>query len=106
MAKKAVELAPTNGSWRHTLGVAHYRAADWKAAVEALNKSMQLRGGGDSFDWFFLAMAQWQLGKKDEARKWYDRAVQWMNQHAAQNEELRSFRGEAAELLGAKEKKD
>src|SRR5262249_29683780 len=87
LAKKAVELPKNEGCW-NTLGVAHYRAADWKAAVEALNKSMQ-----NSYDWFFLAMAQWQLGKKDDARKWYDRAVQWMNQHAPQDEQLRRFRG-------------
>ena len=55
--------------------MAHYRAGDWKASLTALEKSMELRKGGDSFDWFFLAMAHWQLGEKDEAREWYDRAV-------------------------------
>ena len=61
--------------------MAHYRAGDWKAAIAALDKSMQLRKGGDSFDWFFLAMAHWQLGNKDEARKWYDQAVEWMEKN-------------------------
>ena len=75
LAKKAVELAPKQGTFWNTLGVAHYRAGDWKAAVAALEKSEELRNGGDSFDWFFLAMAHWQLGEKDEARKWYDQAV-------------------------------
>ena len=55
-AKKAVELAPNEGNFWNTLGVAHYRAGDWKAALEALEKSMKLRNGGDSSDWFFLAM--------------------------------------------------
>ena len=38
---------------------------------------MELRKGGDVFDWYFLAMAQWQLGHKNEARKWYDKGVEW-----------------------------
>jgi tetratricopeptide (TPR) repeat protein len=100
LAKEAVELAPTQGAYWNTLGVAHYRAGDWKAAVAALEESMKLRNGGDGFDWFFLAMGRWQLGDKDEARKWYDRAVAWMDKNQPKDEELRRFRAEAADLLG------
>src|SRR5262249_31312736 len=57
LAKKAVELAPHEGDYWNTLGVAHYRAGDGKAAVEALKKSTELREGGDGFGWFILAMA-------------------------------------------------
>jgi uncharacterized protein HemY len=39
-----------------------YREGDWNAAAAALEKSMQLRQGGDSFDWFVLAMAHGQMG--------------------------------------------
>ena len=105
LAKEAAALEPNNWAIANTLGVAHYRAGDWKAAIAALEKSMELRKGGDSFDWFFLAMAHWQLGEKDKAREWYDRAVQWMDKNQPKNEELRRFRAEAAELLGLKEKK-
>ena len=35
---------------------------------------MDLRQGGDAFDWFLLAMAQWQLGEKDAALKQYTQA--------------------------------
>lgn len=48
-------------------------------------------------------MAYWQSDNKDEARKWFDRAVTWMEKNQPQNEELRRFRTEAAELLGVKE---
>jgi uncharacterized protein HemY len=85
---------------RNTLGVAQYRNGAWKAAVEALMKCVQLRQGGDSFAFFFLAMAHWQLDEKEEARAWYDRAVAWMDQHAPQDEELKRFRAEAMALLG------
>jgi tetratricopeptide (TPR) repeat protein len=75
LAQKAVELEPLQESWR-TLGVAQYRAGDWKAALEALKKSMDLREGGDGVDWFFLAMAHWQLGQKEAARQcWTNRQV-------------------------------
>ena len=37
-------------------------------------------------------MAHWQLGDKDEARKWHDRAMEWMAKNAAANEELIRFR--------------
>ena len=94
--------AQPQGIWWNTLGVAKYRAGDWKAAVEALKKSMEFRSGGDSFDWFFLAMANWQLGNKDEARKWYDKGAGWMHENKKDDEELKRFRAEATDLLGSK----
>jgi tetratricopeptide (TPR) repeat protein len=103
MGKKAVELAPKNGNCWNSLGVAHYRAGSWDDAIAALEKSMQLRKEGDANDWFFLAMARWQLGDKEKARKWYDQAVQWTQKNQPQDEELRRFRAEAAELLGIKD---
>lgn len=107
LAQKAVELAPNEGNHLNTLGVAHYRAGDWKAAVSALTKSDGLLKGNElSFNAFFLAMSHWQLGSKHEAHKWYDRAVQWMEKNKPQDEELGRFRAEAAELLGIGAKKD
>jgi hypothetical protein len=82
------------------------RAGEWKAAVGTLKKSMELRKGGNSEDFFFLAMAHWQLGEKDQARRWYDRAVQWMDKNDPKNDDLRRFRKEAAELLSAETKSD
>ena len=53
---------------------------------------------------FFLAMAHWQLGEKDKAREWFDKAVKWMDKGKKDDAELKRFRAEAAELLGAKDK--
>ncbi len=100
LAAQATQLAPNGGANWNTLGVAQYRAGQFKQAVTSLSKSMQLRSGGDAFDWFFLAMAHWQLKNKEEARKWYDKAVGWMEKSKPDDEELRRFRAEAAELLG------
>jgi tetratricopeptide (TPR) repeat protein len=103
LAKKAVGLAPKDGNIWNTLGVAQYRAGDWQATIDGLQKAMDLRNGGDSSDWFFLAMAYWQLDRKDEARTWFDKAVEWMDENAPTNEELLRFRAEAGKLLGITE---
>jgi serine/threonine protein kinase/Flp pilus assembly protein TadD len=103
-AKKAVKLDRHNGDYWHTLGVAYCRTGAWKAATRALEKAMKFRKGGDSFDWFFLAMAHWQLGEKAKARRWYHRAVQWMDKNRPRDEELGRFRSEAAALLGIEAK--
>jgi tetratricopeptide (TPR) repeat protein len=88
-----------NGNYWNTLGVARYYAGNWTGSIAALAKSIQLRGGGDSFDFFILAMAHRQLGDTEQPQQWYDRAVQWMEKHQPQDEELCRFRGEAAALL-------
>jgi tetratricopeptide (TPR) repeat protein len=96
LAQQAVDANPKEGTFWNTLGVARYRAGDFKGAVEALDRSAELRQGGGPYDWLFLAMTHWQLGDKDEARKWYDRAVERMSM----NEELWPVRAEAAALMG------
>jgi Flp pilus assembly protein TadD len=114
LAQRAVEQAPDEAvNWRN-LGMAQYRARDWKAAVQALEKALELRSNGKSSEWhllskelFFLAMAQMQLGDKEQARTQCDKAMQWMEQNPALLEkyptdhaDLRRFRAEAAALLG------
>jgi eukaryotic-like serine/threonine-protein kinase len=106
LAKEAVELAPRSAwSWQ-VLGWVRYRTGAWKDSIAALEKSIELReDGGDSFQWFFLAMAHWQVGNKEQARKWYDRAVDWADRIRPADAQLLHFRAEAAELLGMNQKK-
>jgi Tfp pilus assembly protein PilF len=99
LAKKAVAARPQSGTFRNTLGVAHYRNGDDKAALADLETAMSLRAGGNSFDWFFLAMAHWRLRDGDKARAWFDRAVKWMDSHQPNHGELRRFRAEAQAML-------
>jgi tetratricopeptide (TPR) repeat protein len=127
LARDVVQKAPEKKFAWNTLGAAYSRAGDWNNAISALERSMDMGyGGGVAHDFFFLAMAHWQLGKaagsgqgaggegekttapeqarhRQEARKWYDRGVAWMETHQPKNEELMRFRAEAAELLGIKE---
>jgi serine/threonine protein kinase/WD40 repeat protein len=101
LAEKAIALAPADGNIWNTLGVAQYRAGNWPAAIQALDQSMKLRQGGDGRDWFFLAMGHWKQGDQALARKWYARGVRAMAGQTRQDEELRRFRAEAADMLGA-----
>jgi Tfp pilus assembly protein PilF len=69
-------------------------------ALEALQKAMNLRNGGDSHEWFLLAVAYSLKGDSVQARRWYDKAVLWMESNLPNDQELRSLRAESASLLG------
>jgi tetratricopeptide (TPR) repeat protein len=103
LARRAVELAPGQGSFWNTLGVAHYRVGNWPAAIAALEKSMALRGGGDAYDWLFLAMAYRRIGDPYSPLLYYVAGVRWIETHKPLDEELRRFRAEAAAVLGVTE---
>jgi serine/threonine protein kinase/tetratricopeptide (TPR) repeat protein len=100
LASRAVDLAPKRGSFWNTLGVARYYAGDHKRAIDALNKSMELGKGGNSFDWYFLAMAQHRLGNGGGALDWYRKAVAWHERNKPKDGELARFRAEAEAVLG------
>lgn len=55
----------------------------------------------DRYAGFFAAMNQWQLADKAAARETFDGAVAWMNEHAPGDTQLKQFRAEAQQLLGA-----
>jgi eukaryotic-like serine/threonine-protein kinase len=97
LGTEAVRRAPKDGNCWITLGVAQYRAGNWKPARESLEKAMPLRNGGNCTDWFFLAMVHWKLGDKTQARQWYDKANLWMASH--HHPDWPSLRTEAAELV-------
>jgi serine/threonine protein kinase len=99
LAREAVALAPADGTYWNTLGVAEYRAGNTKAAAAALEESMRLRPGGDAYDWLFLAMVRRRLGDPADAQRWYDRSVTWIETNAPHDQELLRFRAEAARLL-------
>ena len=104
-ATRAVELESKAAHAWNTLGTAQYRSGNWHAAIESLEKSEQLSPGeyfGDNA--FFLGMAHWQLDEKEDARKWYEQAVEWMEKKKPNDDGLKRFRAEAAELLGVEKK--
>ena len=104
-AERAVEMAPQVSTYWNTLGIARYRAGDLERALVDLERSMELRTGGNAYDWLFLAMAQQRLGNEGEARAWYERSIAWM-ERADTDPDLDRFRAETEALLGIEESRD
>jgi tetratricopeptide (TPR) repeat protein len=101
LAEAAVKARPDDCYSWGALGFARYRTANWRGAVEALEKSLQINKDGiHCAQFFFLAMAHWQLGDKAKARQGFDRGVAGVNAHDSQDEESRRLWSEAAALLG------
>jgi serine/threonine protein kinase/tetratricopeptide (TPR) repeat protein len=100
LARKAVEKVPEVSHCWNTLGVAYYRAGDWAGAIDALDKAESLAPGQHlAVNGFFRAMAHYQIGQKDEARRWRDKAIAWMAKHRSKDGELLRFRAEAEALI-------
>ena len=118
-AREAVTLAPKDGNVFNTLALAEYRSEHWAESIAAAKRSIFLIKGLDSFNWlaptprsmatldavdisncYFLAMAYWRQGKKEEALENFEKAVAWTRRKDSTNVELLQFWREAAALLG------
>jgi tetratricopeptide (TPR) repeat protein/tRNA A-37 threonylcarbamoyl transferase component Bud32 len=98
-ARKAIAIAPRNPQYWHTLGVAQYRAGQWQAALESLKNSMLLQNGGDGLDWYFVALANWQVGDKISARDYFRRAEDWKTKEHVGADDLQGLDREVAQLV-------
>jgi tetratricopeptide (TPR) repeat protein/serine/threonine protein kinase len=125
LAKRAVELDPTSSMTWQYLGWVHYRTGDWRASIEALEKSCKVQKGGtgDAGQWIVLALAHARLAAQDglpekerenhrtEARRWFERADKqidsWWRARPSRltDQAIWDFRAEARELMGPKESK-
>ncbi len=76
VARKSVDGMRQNPrSWR-VLALAHLHAHDPKSATEAVDQALKQQGNqGRVSDWLLTAMIRYDQGRREEARKWYDRAV-------------------------------
>jgi tetratricopeptide (TPR) repeat protein len=105
-AEAAVRLDPGAGSIVNTLGVAQYRTGRYAEALATLTKSEKLniaQVGIHPGDLAFLAMAQHQLGKTDEAKAMLGRLRELMKQPRWANDaEAQGFLREAEGLVGDK----
>jgi hypothetical protein len=64
---------------------------------------MALSDGGDGLDWAILAMVQWRLGNKEEARRRYEQALPWLTENG-DNRTYGRLRTEVETLLGVTKK--
>ncbi len=105
LAQRAVELEPKNWVYRNTLGMAQFRAGDHRKAKEALREASRLNPNGQSADnLFFLAMAEFKLGNLQNATKYYQQALRWVEKLPTGAQinwsELQMFQAETEKLLG------
>jgi tetratricopeptide (TPR) repeat protein len=125
LIQKALESEPENATYLTVRGMAHYRLGGWNSALTDLRQarllydrtnqpltgwvsdatSLRLNAEhharkGDVLNGFFRAMAHWQLGDKDEARRQYDAAACWLEMQANPEKEDLRLRDEATSMLG------
>ncbi len=98
LAKRAVLLDPQSKYIRAVLGVALYRAGRYHEARDTLLETLPARAE-DPSRLFFLAMTSEKLGKRADARRYFDRAVVWVGAHSPSDLESARFRDEAAKVL-------
>jgi serine/threonine protein kinase/Tfp pilus assembly protein PilF len=123
--RKATELDPNYAMAWQVLGWLQYRIGDWRASIEALEKSCKLQPGGtgDGGQWIVLALAHAKLAAQDglpekvredhkiEARRRYEQADKqidtWWRARPGDvgGQAIWDFRAEARELMGTKESK-
>ncbi len=103
LAEAACRLAPGNGSFFNTLGVAQYRNGLAAPALATLTRSNALNGGKEPADLAFLALAHQSLGQPAEARVILDRLREVMPRRTglapAQVAEDRAFLAEAEAVI-------
>ena len=118
--QEVVELDPQSAWAWQCSGWVQYRLGDWRASVEALEKSCRLDNGGDCAQWIVLALAHARLAAEeslpDEARE-HHRTEAWRRYEQAGKQIDRrwrarprggtyqaiwDFRAEARDLLGVK----
>jgi serine/threonine protein kinase/Tfp pilus assembly protein PilF len=122
LGKEGIELAPKSSQALQYLGWIQYRAGNWKASIEALEKSCKLQPGGtgDHGQWIVLALAHARLAAqadlpakerehhKSEARRRYEDADKLIDSGwrvrpgHAMGQDIWDFRTEARELMGVK----
>jgi tetratricopeptide (TPR) repeat protein len=101
LATVAVELGQRDWASWNALGMARYRAGQWQVAVDALEKSIELQHA-DASQYYFLAMAHWQLGHQREARSLYKKAISWMKLNQPNDPTVGQLGAEAARLTGSR----
>ncbi len=99
LARRAVQLEPQSaGRWR-TLAVAQFRVGNWQESLTAFQRAQDL--SSEYFPaHFFQAMAHWNLGEQEAARRHYDAGARWLEKQANPDEKVLRLRDEAAVMLG------
>ena len=103
LAEEAVQIAPTASAYWNTLGIAYYRNNEHYKAIRALSRavSLDVTTGGNSFDFYYLALANQALGYAKPARDWLDHAEAWTEKHPELSGSFIKIRAEVADVFGS-----
>ena len=100
LMRRVIELEPGDGNAWNTLGVALYRHGELEECVRTLQRSTELRAGGDGYDWFFLAMAEQTALAARSSRRSGTGARSNVAQQPSVTADFERFRAEAELVLG------
>jgi tetratricopeptide (TPR) repeat protein len=100
IARRLMEEEPHNVEHELTLGAAYVEAGDWGGTVEALKRPQEEYGRSAVVANFLLARAFRKLGREDEARGCYQRALSLLEQRPNQTLEFRRIRAETQSIAG------
>ncbi len=96
--QRVVDANPVNGRFWNQLGNAHYEAKDYRKAITAYEKALELREGFPSNVAYNIACCYALLGDKENAIKWLEKsfALGFRNlAHAQTDGDLESLRQDA-----------
>ncbi len=100
LAKRAATANPQAADVLNTLGVANYRNGHWQEAIVNMQSAEEADPKKSlAHNYFFIAMAQSQLGEHEKAQEHFREASQWMAEHAPNDAELRQFQAEARMVI-------
>jgi serine/threonine protein kinase/WD40 repeat protein len=110
LAEKAAGIDNANAVYRNTLGLAYYRSARYREAVDVLRRNLETQESWAlAFDLYILTMSHHKLGETTRAQDYFDLAGRWQQTarglSAGHLEELSWFRAEAELVVREKEKK-
>jgi len=80
LARLALAQDAENYVCQRALGAALYRADKFQEAIERFTFALQLRKQPAPSTWLFLALAHQRLKHTEEAKKWLDKAREWIAQ--------------------------
>jgi WD40 repeat protein/serine/threonine protein kinase len=99
-AERAAQVLPWDPEIVNTLGVAQYRAGEWKAALATLERAAAMRERPSTADLTFLAMAHQRLGDVDAARIALGKLrAEMARPYNAKSAELQALQREAEALI-------
>lgn len=104
LAESAVALAPDHDACWNTLATAAYRAGDWRAAIDIIDRATREGHGHPGYDSLVLAMAYHHLGDPTRARRWFDRGDAWWRSHGRGSLDMARLHREAEALLATRER--